>query len=96
MKCENGKQTVHIRQVRYEADRGRDTFLGQDYFQRDVNGYKTIDSLDKVRPNLDRRGSEEVYHVISFAVENDHGQLSKWSDWKKSETLTYVNAHYDR
>jgi hypothetical protein len=62
--CDHGKRTVRIKQVRYEADRGRDTFLGQDYFKRDVRGYKTIDSLDKVRPNLDRRGSEEVYHVI--------------------------------
>jgi hypothetical protein len=99
VKCDDGRKTVHIRQVRYEADRGRDTFLGSDYFTRDLNGYdsyKTIDSIDKVPPNLDRHGSEEVYHKISFAVETDHGKLSKWSDWKKSETLGYVNAHYDR
>jgi hypothetical protein len=96
VKCDDGRRTVHIRQVRYEADPGRDTFLGSDYFTPDVRGYKTIDSLDKVPPNLDRRGSEEVYHKISFAVENEHGKLSKWSDWKKSETLKYVNAHYDR
>ena len=60
-----------------------------------MKGYKTIDSLDKVSPNLDRRGSEEVYHVIWFAVEDGHGKL-EWSGPKTSETLRYVNAHYDR
>jgi hypothetical protein len=93
--CENGKRTVHIKQVRYEADRGRDTVLGSDYITRDVRGYKTIDSLDKVPSNLDRRGSEEVYHVIWYGVEDDHGKVSKWF-FDKSPTLKYVNAHYDR
>ena len=90
VKCEDGKRTVHIKQKRYEADRGRDTFLGDDYFKRDLNRHdrsKTINSFDQVRRNLDRRGGEEVYHVISFAVEKDNGRLSDWSDWKKSETL---------
>jgi len=95
VKCEDGKRTVHIRQIRYEADRGSDTRLGDDYFVRhlDRKDHKIIDSLDHVRRNLDRHGSEEVYHKISFAVENSHGNLSDWSDWKKSEILRDVNAH---
>jgi hypothetical protein len=93
--CEHGKRTVHIKQARYEADRGRDTFLGSDYIQRNVDGYKVIDSLDKVRPNLDRHGSEEVYHVIWYGVENDRGKVTQWF-YDKSPTLRYVNAHYDR
>ena len=95
VECENGKRTVHIRQIRYEADRGSDTRLGDDYFVRHLDGddHKIIDSLDHVRRNLDRRGSEEVYHKISFAVENSHGNLSDWSDWKKSEVLRDVNVH---
>jgi hypothetical protein len=96
VKCKDGQRTVHIKQKRYEADRGRDTFLGDSYFRRDLNrhdDYKIIDSPDKVRPNLDRRGAEEVYHVVSFAVEDGHGNLSHWSDWKKSEVLRDVNVH---
>jgi hypothetical protein len=93
--CKDGKRTVHIKQVRYEADRGRDTFLGDDYIKRDVKGYKVIDSLDKVPSNLDRKGSEEVYHVIWYGVEDDHGKVTKWF-YDKSDTLRYVNAHYDR
>ncbi|MCU1517658.1 MAG: hypothetical protein JWQ75_2379 [Pseudarthrobacter sp.] len=93
--CEDGKRTVHIKQVRYEADRGRDTRLGEDYFERDVKGHKVIDSLDKVRQNLDRKGSEEVYHVIWYGVENDRGKVTQWH-YDKSPTLRYVNSHYDR
>ncbi|VXC25036.1 conserved exported hypothetical protein [Arthrobacter sp. 9AX] len=97
VKCEDGKRTVHIRQVRFEADRGRDTFLGDSYFVRHLDRhdrYKVIDSLDQVKKNLDRHGSEEVYHKISFAVENDNGRLSRWSEWKTSEVLRNVNVHY--
>jgi hypothetical protein len=90
--CKNG--TVHIKQVRYEADRGHDTKLGDDYF-RVREDRKVIDSLDKVRPNLDRRGSEEVYHVIWYGVENKDGKVTKWH-YDKSPTLRYVNSHYDR
>ncbi|MET1087948.1 MAG: hypothetical protein ABWY04_12645 [Arthrobacter sp.] len=96
VKCEDGKRTVHIRQVRFEADRGRDTRLGDDYFVRHLDRYdryKIVDSLHQVRKNLDRNGSEEVYHKISFAVENDNGRLSRWSDWKTSEVLRGVNVH---
>ena len=93
--CEHGKRTVHIKQERYEADRGHDTFLGHSYFEQDVRGYKKIDSLDKVRPNLDRHGSEEVYHVIWYGVENDHGKVTQWH-YDKSPTLKHVNSHYDR
>ncbi|MGX1159332.1 hypothetical protein FBY31_2298 [Arthrobacter sp. SLBN-100] len=96
VKCEDGKRTVHIRQIRYEADRGRDTRLGDDYFVRHLDRddhYKIIDSLDHVRQNLDHRDSEEVYHKVSFAVENRNGDLSGWSDWEKSEVLRDVNVH---
>lgn len=93
--CTDGKRTVHIKQVRYEADRGRDTRLGDSYIERDVRGHKVIDSLDKVRQNLDRRGSEEVYHVIWYGVENKDGKVTKWH-YDKSPTLRYVNSHYDR
>jgi hypothetical protein len=99
VKCHDGNRVVHIRQARYEADRGRDTSLGRSYFTRNLNGRdhsETINSFDKVPTNLDRRGSEEVYQLVSFAVEEKNGRLSQWSDWKKSETLRYVNAHYDR
>jgi hypothetical protein len=92
--CENGKRTVHIKQVRYEADRGRDTKLGEDYF-RVKDDRKTIDSLDKVRQNLDRKGSEEVYHVVWYGVENNNGKVTEWH-YDKSPTLRYVNSHYDR
>jgi hypothetical protein len=94
--CDGGRRTVHIRQIRYEADRGRDTRLGDDYFVRhlDRNDHcKIEDSLDQVKQNLDRQGSEEVYHVVSFAVENGDGDLSHWSDWEKSEVLRDVNVH---
>lgn len=96
VKCEGKERTVHIKQIRYEADRGRDTRLGDDYFVRDLDhkDYKIIDSLDHVRKNLDRNGSEEVYHKVSFAVENSHGDLSDWSDWIKSEVLRDVNVHH--
>ncbi|MDQ0674499.1 hypothetical protein QFZ36_002060 [Pseudarthrobacter siccitolerans] len=96
VKCEDGKRTVHIRQIRYEADRGSDTRLGDDYFVRHLDhkdDYKIIDSLDHVQQNLDRHGSEEVYHKVSFAVENANGHLSDWSDWEKSEVLRDVNVH---
>ena len=96
VKCDDGRRTVHIRQVRFEADRGRDTRLGDDYFVRYLNHndrYKIVDSRHEVGRKLDRRDSEEVYHVISFAVEYDNGKLSHWSSWKKSETLRNVNAY---
>jgi hypothetical protein len=93
VKCDDGRRTVHIRQKLYEADRGRDTKFGDDYITRRVNrDDRYINSRHDVPRNLDRRGSEEVYHVISFAVEYDNGRLTHWSDWKKSETLRNVNA----
>ena len=99
VKCEDGKRVVHIKQKRYEADRGRDTRLKDDrddYFVRHLNRYDRYDLINsyvQVSKKLDRHDSEEVYHKVSFAVEYDNGRLSHWSDWKKSETLRHVNAH---
>ncbi|MCU1565553.1 MAG: hypothetical protein JWQ56_490, partial [Pseudarthrobacter sp.] len=43
-------------------------------------------SVDRV-PNLDRRGAEEVYHIVSFRVKDGKGHWSDWSGWKKSEVV---------
>ncbi|MGF9650478.1 hypothetical protein AAIH32_21170 [Pseudarthrobacter oxydans] len=88
----DGKKTVHIRQLRYEDEKGprrTDDFLGRSHFFEDFkkrDDAKTIHSVDKVR-NLDHRGAEEVYHLVSFRVQKDNGHWSEWTDWKKSEVI---------
>lgn len=90
----NDDRTVQVRQLRYEDERGprrSDDFLGSSHFTVKVNDddKKTIHSVDRVR-NLDRRGAEEVYHLVSFRVKDDHGRWSDWtgwSDWKKSNVV---------
>ena len=71
MDC-NGNKTVEIRQLRFEDDRGRnDDFLGKSTFWESFDRRDdavTIHSYDRV-PNLDRRGSEEVYQLVSFRVQ---------------------------
>jgi hypothetical protein len=97
--CDDGKKVVHIKQKRYEKDDGRDTKLNDhgwdyDYIEHRAGHHDYINIFDEVSRKLDRHGAEEVYHVISFAVENHNGKLSHWSEWKKSETLKDVNAHH--
>ena len=90
----NEDRIVQIRQLRYEDERGprrSDDFLGHSHFTVKVNDddKKTIHSVDHVR-NLDRRGDEEVYHLVSFRVKKDDGHWSDWShwsDWKKSDVV---------
>jgi hypothetical protein len=87
-----GEKTVQIRQLRYEDERGprrSDDFLGGSHFYESFNKHdhgKTIHSVDRV-PNLDRRGAEEVYHIVSFRVKDGKGHWSDWSGWKKSEVV---------
>ncbi|MGN7199791.1 hypothetical protein [Arthrobacter sp. SAFR-044] len=89
--CDGGK-TVQIRQLRYEDDRGprrSDDFLGRTVFTEQFDrhdGARTISSIDHV-PNLDRRGAEEVYHLVSFRVENHNGHWSDWTAWEKSAVV---------
>jgi hypothetical protein len=52
---------------------------------------RTIHSVDKVR-NLDRRGAEEVYHVVSFRVQKGDGNWSDWTKWEESDTVK-IEAH---
>ncbi|WP_045731160.1 hypothetical protein [Pseudarthrobacter chlorophenolicus] len=84
-----GERTVQIRQLRYEDERGprrSDDFLGGSNFYEHFNrhdGARTLHSVDRV-PNLDRRGGEEVYHVVSFRVRDDRGHWSDWTRWEKS------------
>jgi hypothetical protein len=90
VKCKDGK-TVHIRQLRYEDERGprrSDDFLGGSHFYEKFNRYddRTIHSVDRV-PNLDRRGAEEVYHLVSFRVKDNNGHWSDWTRWEKSGVL---------
>ncbi len=69
----NGNKKVEIRQLRFEDDRGRnDDFLGKSTFWESFDRRDdavTIHSYDRV-PNLDRRGSEEVYQLVSFRVQS--------------------------
>jgi hypothetical protein len=91
----DGEKSVQIRQLRYEDEDGprrSDDFLGHSHFYvkfEKHDGEKTLHSVDRVR-NLDRRGAEEVYHLVSFRVKDHKGHWSdwsKWSDWKKSEVV---------
>lgn len=101
VKCDDkkdGKRTVHIRQLRYEDEKGprrTDDFLGRSHFfeefKNDKDDTRTIHSVDKVR-NLDHRGAEEVYHVVSFRVQKGHGDWSKWTDWEMSHVVK-IEAH---
>lgn len=85
----NGEKTVQIRQLRYEDERGprrSDDFLGSSYFNEHFDrrdDARTLHSVDRV-PNRDRRGSEEVYHIVSFRVKDDRGRWSDWTRWEKS------------
>jgi hypothetical protein len=98
VKCDDkdAKRTVHIRQLRYEDEKGprrTDDFLGRSHFieefKKNGDDTRTIHSVDKVR-NLDHRGSEEVYHVVSFRVKKDDGH---WSDWTKWEMSKVADIH---
>jgi hypothetical protein len=89
----DGKRTVHIRQLRYEDEKGprrTDDLLGRSHFyeefKKDDDKARTINSVDKVR-NLDRRGAEEVYHVVSFRVQKGNGDWSDWTKWEKSDVV---------
>ncbi|MDQ5861148.1 MAG: hypothetical protein M3536_02655 [Actinomycetota bacterium] len=88
----DGKKTVHIRQLRYEDERGprrSDDFLGSSHFYEKFDwrdDARIIHSVDRVR-NLDRRGAEEVYHLVSFRVKDHRGNWSDWTQWKKSNVV---------
>ena len=89
----DGKKTIHIRQLRYEDEKGprrTDDLLGRSHFyeefKKDDDKARTIHSVDKVR-NLDRRGAEEVYHVVSFRVQKGNGDWSDWTKWEKSDVV---------
>ncbi|MEV7636885.1 hypothetical protein AB0N71_12015 [Pseudarthrobacter enclensis] len=98
VKCGDGRKLVYIQQRRYEKDRGRDTRLHDgryDEFTHYVHRgdrYEVVDRYDRVSRKLDRRGPEEVYHEIRFAVSERNGRL-EWSGWMRSGTLTGVNSH---
>jgi hypothetical protein len=87
-----GEKTVQIRQLRYEDERGprrSDDFLGSSHFTEKFDrrdDARTIHSVDHVR-NLDRRGAEEVYHLVSFRVKDDRGHWSDWTRWEKSDVV---------
>ncbi|BCW80278.1 hypothetical protein [Arthrobacter sp. NicSoilC5] len=93
----NGEKTVEIRQLRYEDDpgpRSSDDFLGRTVFTEQFDrhdGARTLSSIDRV-PNLDRRGAEEVYQLVSFRVQNHGGHWSDWTPWEKSAV---VEVHRD-
>ena len=88
----NGEKTVQIRQLRYEDDAGprrTDDFLGRTVFTESFERHdrsRILLSVDRA-PNLDRRGSEEVYHLVSFRVENKGGHWSDWTPWEKSAVV---------
>ena len=78
----DGNKTVQIRQLRFEDDRGRhDDLLGWSKFWESFDRRDdavTIHSYDSV---LDRRGTEEVYQLVSFRVRS--GNSDHWSDWTR-------------
>ncbi|MDZ4092004.1 MAG: hypothetical protein U1D68_12470 [Arthrobacter sp.] len=90
----NGNKTVQIRQLRFEDDRGRnDDFLGRSTFRESFDRRDdsvTIHSYDRV-PNLDRRGNEEVYQLVSFRVRS--GNSDNWSDWTRWEKSDVAKIH---
>lgn len=87
-----GEKTVQIRQLRYENERGprrSDDFLGSSHFTEKFDrrdDARTIHSVDHL-PNLDRRGAEEVNHLVSFRVKDDGGHWSDWTRWEKSDVV---------
>lgn len=91
--CKDGT-TVQIRQRLYEDDLGgrrADDQIGdvrhfEKHFGKNDRA-KTISSPANI-PNLDKRGTEEVYHIVSIRVKNNNGHWSDWSKWDKSETVT--------
>lgn len=90
-----GNKTVQIRQLRFEDDRGRrnDDFPGHSTFWEsfDRNDRSvTLHSFDRV-PNLDRRGTEEVYQLVSFRVRS--GNSDNWSDWTRWEKSDVATIH---
>ena len=90
----NGNKTVEIRQQRFNDDhRGRDDLLGKTRFWESFDRRDdsvTIHSYDRV-PNLDRRGSEEVYQLVSFRVQS--GNSDHWSDWTRWEKSDVAKIH---
>ncbi|OAE03166.1 hypothetical protein [Arthrobacter sp. OY3WO11] len=96
----DSKRTVHIRQLRYEDEKGprrTDDFLGRSHFIEEFNKHdddkaRIIHSVDKVR-NLDKRDAEEVYHVVSFRVQKGNGDWSDWTEWKMSELVEVKARH---
>ncbi|PNI09195.1 hypothetical protein CXX84_07680 [Arthrobacter sp. AFG7.2] len=96
----DSKRTVHIRQLRYEDEKGprrTDDLLGRSRFMEefknnDKDDTRIIGSVDKVR-NLDRRGTEEVYHVVSFRVQKGNGNWSDWTKWEESKVLELKKDH---
>ncbi|MDQ0867720.1 hypothetical protein QFZ70_000193 [Arthrobacter sp. V1I9] len=92
VQCDDGRK-VHVRQKLNEEDPGKDTKFYDKLIKRHVNrSDRFINSRHSVPRYLDQHDGEEVYHEISFAVEDGNGKLSKWSDWKKSPTLHHVNG----
>lgn len=88
----NGEKTIQIRQKRYEDEKGprrTDELLGKSRFTEEFDRKDDaiiIRSVDVVK-NLDRRGSEEVYHVVSFRVQNKGGHWSDWTRWEESDVV---------
>lgn len=91
--CKDGTK-VKIRQRIYEDDRGgrrADDQIGDvrhfdTHFGKNDHAKKF--STSARIPNLDKRGSEEVYHIVSISVKNDKGGWSDWSSWDMSRTVT--------
>ena len=84
--CDDGRKTVHVKQRLYEDRRDDRRFASYEHEYKVDRWDRRINDTHYLPRYIDE--GDRVFHEISFAVEDRNGHVGKWSDWKKSGTLT--------